>query len=208
MGKPRPRNRVPRTARVAVLELDDPRDAPACLTSALRAPPLGAKGFDGPAEWYAPTRPQIQVVAALRDDVAAKMYARRQIDRASYLASRQYQALYEQAAPTHMRSVDISMPPINGLRSAENYGPADAQLRADARLKEVHVALGRHCGVMGVQVLADVLAFGLTLEAVTLARDGAGDRQAARFWGGLFRHCLRHLAVILGLATANRRGRD
>jgi hypothetical protein len=40
----------------------------------------------------------LEVIAAIRDDVVAKMYARHQIDRACFLAARDYQKLFELAA--------------------------------------------------------------------------------------------------------------
>jgi len=79
------------------------------------------------------------------------MYVRHQIDRASYLAARDYQ-------------------------------------RADARARrQIKAHLAQRYGDDGVAILRDV------------ARDhGDGDRQGLRFWGGLFRRCLKALAVVLG----------
>jgi hypothetical protein len=73
--------------------------------------------------------------------------------------------------------------------------------RQTARLEEVHAQLGEHCGTMGVRLVAHVLAFGMTIESAAVARRGGG-KQALRFWSSFFRQCLRHLSVVLGLATA------
>jgi hypothetical protein len=95
----------------------------------LAGPPGSIANGSGPAEWLAPERPQIRVVAALRDDVAAKMFARHQINRASFLAARKYQSIHEVAEGARMRSCDPSMPAISGGRG-DAAGGIDHWLRA------------------------------------------------------------------------------
>jgi hypothetical protein len=51
--------------------------------------------------------------------------------------------------------------------------------RQTARLEEVHAQLGEHRGTMGMRLVADVLAFGTTIESAAVARR-RGDKQALR----------------------------
>jgi hypothetical protein len=73
-----------------VIEIDDPAGVAPGATSTLLAPPPGATGTDGPSAWQAPERPKLTLFADVRSDVAGKMYARRQIDRAMSAAARTY----------------------------------------------------------------------------------------------------------------------
>jgi hypothetical protein len=74
--------------RIAAMKIEDPYASSAHQVVTAVAPPTGAHTDDGPMEWQAPVRPRIEVLAAIRDDVAAKMFARRQIDDACFLAAR------------------------------------------------------------------------------------------------------------------------
>jgi hypothetical protein len=113
-------------------------------------PPGRATITDGaPKEWRSPGRPQIEVLASTRD-VIAGMFARRQIDEAMFGAARKYQWLYERARSlASVRSVDLEMPPIEGLRS-DGLMAAAAALAATDELKRLEAALERHLGESGL----------------------------------------------------------
>jgi hypothetical protein len=193
--------RIPKSATVVAIELDHPYRIPVAAERV--EPPAGSSlNGHGPAEWQTPPPVTVTVATTARGDVASYMYARHQIGKSEFLAAKQYQAIYETASPARVRSVDVSMPPTGIRGAAGNYGPADAQMRAAARLEKVHAQLNAHVGDMGVHLVTDVLAFGSTIEACAIARGDGDDKQAVRFWGSLFRRCLRHLAVVLGFSTS------
>src|SRR5258706_357259 len=147
----------------------------------------------------APVRPRIEVLAAIRDDVAAKMFARRQIDDACFMAARAYQATYERAeALRRIKSVDVSMPPISG--SVAQFEGIDGALRAARELKRIEAALSQRAGDDGVDLIRDVLGAGKTIELAARER-GDDDKQRIGWWGGTFRRSLRHLAEISGFAV-------
>jgi len=144
-------------------------------------------------------RPRIEVLAAIRDDVAAKMFARRQIDDACFMAARAYQATYERAeALRRIKSVDPSMPPISG--SVGQFKGIDGALRAARELKRIEAALSQRAGDDGVDLIRDVLGAGKTIELAARER-GDDDNPRIAWWGGTFRRCLRHLAEITGFAV-------
>jgi hypothetical protein len=140
-------------------------------------PPAGAVATDGPAAWQAPVRPPIRVVATIRDDVAAKMYARHQIDRASYLAARKYQSIHEVAEGTRIRSCDPSMPAISGGQGDAAEG-IDHRLRARRDLERLEGQLAERYGREAVNLLRDVLGAGRTIQAAARDRGEVGIRIA------------------------------
>jgi hypothetical protein len=191
-------NGVKHSPRVAAIVIEDPYAAYSQGPATAVAPPQSAATNDGPVEWRAPARPRLEVLAAIRDDVAAKMYARHQIDEASFLAARNYQSVYERAeAARRVSSVDLEMPPISGGRGGDFQG-ADMVLRATKELKQIEGALLKRSGEDGVILIRDVLGVGKTIEAAAAER---GDSDGPRIWGGTFRRCLRHLAEITGFAV-------
>jgi hypothetical protein len=185
--------------RIAAIKIEDPYDTSAHSPATAVAPPQGTVTDDGPAEWQAPARPRIEVLAAIRDDVAAKMFARRQIDDACFLAARAYQTTYERAeALRRVKSVDLSMPPISG--AVAQFEGIDNALRAAKELKRIERELSQRAGDDGVELIRDVLGAGKTIESAARERgDDSGRRM--EWWGGLFRRCLRHLAEISGFAV-------
>jgi hypothetical protein len=170
------------------------------VEATLVAPPAGALTTDGPSTWQAPTRSRIRIVAAIRDDVPAKMFARHQIDRACFMAARDYENLYGTAAAVHLRSVDASMPPISGRRGDGFEAGVDAQRRAVKVLAQVEARLMRRYGDEGLQLLRDVLGRGCTIEVAARER-GEATKDRIGWWGSFFRRCLKVLAVLLGHAT-------
>jgi hypothetical protein len=195
---------IPKNARIAAIDIDDPYSMPADVEATLALPPRGARTATGPATWEAPPRPKIRVIAALRDEVAAKMFARHQIDRACFLAARDYQRIHELAAAVHVKSLDPSMPPISGGRN-DDFEGVDIQRRAVNDLRRIEARVEKVYGGEGVQLVRDVLALGKPLERAAAER-GDGSKQGARFLGGLFRRCLRCLAVACGFASAGAYG--
>jgi hypothetical protein len=111
------------------------------------------------------------------------MYARRQIDEAMFLAARRYQEIYERARSlASVRSVDLEMPPIEGLRS-DGLTAAAAALAATDELKRLETALERHLGESGLFLVRDVLGLGKKIERAAAER---GDREASKVrWGGV-----------------------
>jgi hypothetical protein len=214
MAKPRPptKPRRPRahsllpqygkrlqSERIAAIKIEDPYDTSAHRTATAVAPPQGAATDDGPAEWQAPVRPRIEVLAAIRDDVAAKMFARRQIDDAMFLAARSYQRTYERAeALRRIKSVDLTMPPISG--AVAQFESVDVALRATKELKRIERELSQRAGDDGVDLIRDVLGAGKTI-ALAARERGDDSGKKLEWWGGTFRRCLRHLAEITGFAV-------
>ena len=198
--------RIPQEARIAAVDIDDPYGVPADATAKLAPPPYGSDQQDGAVRtWLAPRPPRIRVVAALRDDVVAKMFARRQLDRASYLAARDYQALAEMSEAGRLRGLDLTSPPVSG--GTNTGGSVDLQHRATVALQRINNQLHRQHGGEGLSLVRDILVRGLTVEAAARMR-GAATKAACGFWGALFRRCLRCLAIALGYATSNySRGR-
>jgi hypothetical protein len=78
------RERCKQRERFAIIDIDDPSGMPvgaddmAAIKAMLAAPPIGARSDDAPHMWDAPTHRSIAIIAAVRDDVAGKMFARRQ----------------------------------------------------------------------------------------------------------------------------------
>lgn len=202
--------RIPQEARIAAVDIDDPYGIAADAVASLGAPPAGSEQLEGAVRsWYAPRPPRIRVVAALRDDVVAKMFARRQLDKASFLAARDYQALAEVSESGRLRGLDLTSPPVSG-RGHNNGAGIDAQHRATVALSRINNQLGRQHGGEGLWLVRDILVHGLTVEAAARKR-GATTKQHTGFWGALFRQCLRCLAVMLGYASASyarRRGQQ
>ena len=199
--------RVPRTATLAAIDIDDPEGMPATAAAMRVKPPRGAKANGhGPAEWQAPVRAKIRAVAAVRDDVAALMFARGQIDQACHAAARSYQQLFERAELVPIKTVDPSMPPSGTRCFGGNFVPMDQRRRAAERLVEVEAALFGRYGNTGVALVRDVLGSGKTIEAVAAERGDGADKQALKFWGSFFRRCLRALAEILGFVTVGAYG--
>jgi hypothetical protein len=131
---------------VAAIAIEDPYASVAHIEASAVSPPRGAVTDDGPAEWQAPARPRIQVMASIRADVVAGMYARHQIDEAMFSAARNYQATYERSESLRrLQSVDLSMPHISGAQS-DRYASVAAALHAGKELKRVEKALRRTVG--------------------------------------------------------------
>jgi hypothetical protein len=128
------------------------------------------------------------------------MYARRQIDDACFLAARHYQRSHEQAeALRRLRSVDLSMPPIQG--AINQFEGVDMALKAAREIKRLDAGLHKRAGEDGVALLRDVLCHGLTIERAAKKR-GDGNKAKVSWWGGTFRRCLHHLAEISGFAVS------
>ncbi len=188
---------------IAAIEIDDPWNDVAHQTATLIARPgRGATDNpDAPREWLAPGRGRIKVMASTRDTVTG-MYARRQIDEASFQAARKYQRLSEFAAwAASVKSVDVSAPQVQG--STRNYAAGiDQALAARDELRQIEKQLSRKLGEDGVTLLRDVLGRGITIENATKER-GESDGPAVTWFGGFFRRCLRHLAEVTGFAVKN-----
>ena len=102
---------VPKDARIAVLDVDNPfPDHHA--TATLAQPPAGARTMDGPPTWHVPPQAKIRIIAATRSDVPALLFARHQIDRACFLAARAYAQLLETVDAVRLKSVDVSAPHV------------------------------------------------------------------------------------------------
>jgi hypothetical protein len=196
--------RVPRDARIGVLDIDTPYGVPVGARLVRVNPPAGARTLGRTNEWQAPKADRIPVVASLKAP-ATKMFARRQIDRACYMAAISYERLYELVhVRKGVRSSDFTMPPISGLMSA---GPAIEQReRAGSTLRRAEAYVRTRVGDEGLMLIRDILGTGMTIERAAVLR-GEADKQSIRFFGSLFRRCLRHLAVVLGFAVKGAYGR-
>lgn len=194
--------------RVQPIVIDDPYAAefPAVLREAPRSGDAsitaqqksGIKQGSAAAshEWIAPPKRPIEVLASSRDGLAG-MFARRFIDKAMFLAGRDYQSVYELAAALRIKTVDPSMPPISGGSGGEAI---DAVAAAADRLKRIEARLAKSYGAEAVQFVREVLGDGLTVERAAVRR-GEGDRPRVEWWGGLLRRCLRELAEASGFAV-------
>ena len=182
--------RIPSDARVAVIEIEDPAGISAYAEATLMPPPRRAVTGrnEGEREWVAPQRPKLKVIAAVRDDMVAKMYARRQIDRACFMAARDYQGVFEIAQSARIRSVDLSMPVIENSRT-DRAQAIDVHRHAADRLRRLDRALLRRFGEDGVELVRDILGRGHTVQQAAHDR-GDTTKQPVNWWGGFFRRCL------------------
>jgi hypothetical protein len=157
-------NGIRHSPRVKPFTIEDPYKITANQLAMRVAPPPGAATDDGP-EWQVPARPRLEVLAAVRDDVAANMFARRQIDDACFLAARAYQTTYEKAeALRRTKSVDLSMPPISG--AVAQFEGVDGAIKAANELKRIDGLLSKRTGEDGVGITRSVLGTGKTIELV------------------------------------------
>lgn len=190
---------VPKDARIAVLDVDNPfPDHHA--TATLAQPPAGARTMDGPPTWHVPPQAKIKIIAATRSDVPALLFARHQIDRACFLAARAYAQLLETVDAVRLKSVDVSAPHVSGTRYDTAYESIAARRGAAKQLRSVERTLAKRYGAEGLMLTRDILGAGRTIETAARER-GVADKQNLRWLGGLLRRCLRLLACLLGFAS-------
>lgn len=139
----------------------------------------------------------IEVLRSLRDDPLARMVARGQIDGIELMAGRHWQEAYERLEIGGARAIDTTREVVDGGRIPEPF--TDAQQKAGADLAKAAKAIG----LLQESVLRDVLARGLTMEQIAVAR-GIPDQGTVRFYGRLFRESLRTLSVVFGYAMEKR----
>lgn len=197
------RNEKPQVQPILV---DDPMslDEPAVR----RGPPPRAETVSGDVrEWIAPARKPIEIFASKRD-VIAGMYARGQIDKAMYLAARDYQTVFETAMSLSVRGIDPSAPVVSGGAGNEML---DAVAEATRRLARFERRLARQHGADGVAIMREVVGEGSTTERYAKRR-GHGDKQAIGHWGFTLRRAMQTLAEATGYAVrgayANRRRQE
>ena len=148
---------------------------------------------------YEPGHPEeialVEVRMALRDDPLGRLYTRRQIGHAQFLAGRVWQAAYEASSIGHMGSVDPSNEPVDG--SPRTRGPNIDRVR----LARCNLIRWDHVlGVDGAGIVRDVLAERRSIEQAA-ARRGACVRSALDYYGRRFRECLLALARDMGYVT-------
>lgn len=135
------------------------------------------------------------------------MFARGQLDKAMFLAARDYERTYALAMALPLKTVDPSAPVVSGGGRGAS-GMVDAVRDAADRLRRMERRLSQRYGGEAVALCREVLGGGLTIERAA-ARRGDGDRQRVAWWGGMFRQSLRELAEVCGFAVrgayANRR---
>lgn len=151
---------------------------------------------DAVAEWIAPRKPLIEVYASKRD-VIAGMYARGQIDKAMFLAARDYAAIYETAMSLSVRGIDPAAPVVSGGTGRDTL---EAVADAASRLKGIETRLRRPQGDDAVALVRDVLGQGSTIQHAA-ERRGEPTRQGVEFWGGRLQRALQQLAEITGYAV-------
>lgn len=191
--------KIPPGAKVVAIDIDDPYGVPSDAVSKRVAAPAGSTKQNGPANWQAPEQPLIRVIASVRSDVAAVMFARNQIDKACFRAARGYQELYEVTHSSRLKSCDLDAV-HSGAVSGSSYG-VDLKRRARVALMKAENQIAQKFGAEGVHVLRDVLALGKTLERAAAER-GELTKNNIGWLGGFFRRVLKALAVVLGYATA------
>lgn len=191
-AKKRARREEPRVQAVVI---DDPYAAD--FPAALRDRPAATKARnDGYAEWVAPPRRPIEVLASARD-VVADMFARRTIDKAMFLAARHYEQTYDTAMSLKIKTVDPSMPPISGGTGGNMI---DAVRDARVIMRRMNRRLAKVYGSEAVTLVREVLGAGLTIQRVATTR-GEGTKTGRLYWGRLFGRCLRELAETSGFAV-------
>jgi hypothetical protein len=187
---------VPRSARIAAVQIEDPYGVPADENAKL----LIGKHTDKPSEvvrnWQAPPQPKITVIQSLRNDTLAHMFARRQIDQASYKAGRAYQALREVASISPMQSKEIGMPFTPGSRDfADEHSRKARAMRMVTRLE---IGLARVHGGEGVRLIRAVLIDAMSIEQAAGVFAPVKSSRWMRFYGQKFRLCLDELAKLCG----------
>jgi hypothetical protein len=144
------------------------------------------------------TSERIVVFRAIRSDPLARLHDRGQIDEAQYRAGRHWQSAYERAEISGARAIDPTKEAVDGGQIAR-AGITDAQAAAFATLAKA----AKTAGVIGTNLLIDVLAHGMTTEQVSRAR-GYSNQRSADFYARLFRETLDGLAIEFGYAARKR----
>lgn len=165
----------------------------------LRAPPRHAEkqGNETEREWIAPAKRPIEVLCSRRD-VIAGMYRRGHMDKAMFLAARDYQRTYETAMAQAARSIDPSAPVVSGGGAGGDR--IDGVIDAADALARIERRLSRRYGGEAVALVRQVLGQGFTIERAAQRR-GDGDKSRVEWWGGMFRRCLEQLAEACGHAV-------
>ena len=166
---------------------------------------------EGAPEWVPPSRPTVIVAQSIHRDPLGQMWAREQIDHASYFAGRGYQELHALAEIGGVGAMDPSKPFVQGGKIPEVL--TDRQQRAVKRIRGLDNKLFSAFGREGLWLTRLVLVDRITLAQASRYR-GENPKTTAVFLGALFRRCLTQLAVDLGFATppppvsaADRRGK-
>lgn len=190
------RRRDRKAPPIIPIVIDDPwpENAPAFL----KGPPRKAQTVsERDREWVAPDKQPIEVYASRRD-VIAGMYARGQIDRAMFLAARDYERIYATAMALPVKTIDPGKPMVSG--GAGSADVVDAVKDAADRLRAMERRIARWNGADAVSVIRGVLVHGLTVDRFARRR-GHGDQLGVKWWGGTLRRALEELASAAGYAV-------
>jgi hypothetical protein len=191
-------NKLPSNARIAAVVIDDPYGVPADENAKLLIGKHTDQASEHVRSWVAPAQPKITVIQSLRDDLLAKMFARHQIDQASFRAGRDYQRLTELSQVTQVRAMDVGR--LRGSIGATPNIGSDGQRKASKALIKLELKLWSKFGNEGVGVIRKILVDSYTVEKLA-AEKGDNSVRHKDFLGQFFRRCLKEMAVILGYAT-------
>jgi len=200
---------LPAHAHVAAVDIDDPYaqagrqredgsiDVEARLEHFRHRDGSTARGAPG---WTPPPTPRITVIQSLKNDPLGHMRARRQIDKAQYLAGRDYQTLYGLAYLGAIGTIDPGR--AHSAITAGRSGISDEQRRAATILRGVDQTVIKLLGVNALDLARDVLTEGLSIDRAVRQRSEKIARSEVEHWGWLFRRALDVLAFKLGYASS------
>lgn len=202
---------LPAHAHVAAVDIDDPyaqagrrRDDGTIDVEARLEPFRHRDGSTARGEpgWTPPPVPRITVIQSLKNDPLGHMRARRQIDKAQYLAGRDYQTLHTIACSGRVTSLDPARSFTNF--AGHNGGTTDEQRLAMRRLQSADKAVAHFLGIDALELMCDVLGEGIPINRAAHQRFGvsANDERETRFWAWTFRRTLDVLAFKLGYASS------
>lgn len=142
---------------------------------------------------------KIVTTRQLRGDPLARLHDRGQIDDAQFLAGRKYQQIWERTE-CGARAIDPTKEKVDGGLLPEAL--KESRMKAFQQLDGVKSLLGK----ADSGVIYDILARGLTIEAVLEERGLFGQWQA-RIYGRKFRDCLDLMAKHFGFSNGERNAR-
>jgi hypothetical protein len=122
------------------------------------------------------------------------MYARGQLDKAMFLAARDYERIYATAMALPVKTIDPSAPVVSGGSGTADLvdavkDAADRLARMEGRLRKQYVA-------EAVTLVREVLGDGLTVERAARKRGDADKDLAIKWWGGMLRRSLQELCPL------------
>jgi len=180
---------------LGLIQIDDPWGQPANPDGT-----LAVEAKLTPQGWLAPTRLKMFAPVSLKDNPLGRMFNRKQINQAQYLAGCEYQQSVE-LSRKQSGSGQFQMR-VDGGRIGDAV--SDQQLRYADVAKTCEHAILKRCGNEGLWMARLVLLD--NKESHQAARQlGARKELEIRHWQWVFRRCLDALAERLGFVVPHKR---